>query len=481
MQAEQDIEVINPRTGKVDLHIRPASRQQIDRICENLRTAQSGWAGRDLAGRITALNRFLDNLKAVRPDLIAALSQDTGRYGLSVMEVDGVAASIRRWKSIAQAYAHLVHGRSQALPFIQYQIEARPLPLVGVISPWNFPLTLALIDAIPALLAGCAVLIKPSEITPRFAAPLRKAIAATDGLSEVLAVIDGDGASGAALIDMVDAVCFTGSVATGRKVGEQAARNFIPSFLELGGKDPAIVLKGADIDRAVSAILRGSIINSGQGCQSIERIYVHHGHYDEFLDKLSRRAAQITLNTDDIHKGHLGPMIDRRQAHIIQAQIDAARKRGAVVHTGGEIVEKGGLWYPATVLSNVTHDMKLMREETFGPVMPVMAFDTEEEAIGLANDSDYGLSAAVFGPDPETAKAVGRRIEAGAISINDAALTALMYEAEKNSFKLSGLGASRMGPAGYERFFRKQSLMTNTANVFDIDQFKEENSLREES
>ena len=264
-------------------------------------------------------------------------------------------------------------------------------------------------------------------------------------------------------------------------MGEQAARNFIPSFLELGGKDPAIVLEGADIDRAVSAILRGSIINSGQGCQSIERIYVHRRHYDEFLDNLSQRAAQITLNTDDIHKGHLGPMIDCRQAHIIQAQIDAARKMGAVVHTGGEIVEKGGLWYPATVLSNVTHDMKLMREETFGPVMPVMEFETVDEAVSLANDNDYGLSAAVFGPDPETAKTVGRRIEAGAISINDAALTALMYEAEKNSFKLSGLGASRMGPTGYERFFRKQSLMTNTANVFDIDQFKEENSLREES
>lgn len=476
MKNNGKISVANPRTGQVDFHITPASSDDVKAECQALRIHQAKWCQQTLAHRTEILLQFAAKIAEHRDAMIAALTEDTGRYGLSIMETDGVSASINRWIKTAEMLDVPSEGRSISLPFITYSVENRPLPLVGVISPWNFPLTLALIDAIPALLAGCAVIIKPSEVTPRFAQPLRKIISEIPKLEAVLSIVDGAGETGAALVDNVDAVCFTGSVATGRKVGEQAARNFIPAFLELGGKDPAIVLKSADVDRAATAILRGSIINTGQGCQSIERVYVHESLFDDFLKLLVAKAKAVALNTPDIHAGHMGPLIFARQAEIIQSQIDDAVAKGAVVHTGGKILNAGGLWCPPTVLSNVTHDMTVMTDETFGPVLPVMAFKDVDEAVALANDSVFGLSASVFSADTEDAVAVGRRIEAGGISINDAALTALMYEAEKNSFKLSGLGASRMGPTGLMRFFRKQSFMINTADVFTIGQFDEANS-----
>jgi len=476
MKNNDKIPVPNPRTGKVDFYILPTDAMDIKSACEALRDNQVNWCKKPLVLRSEILLKFASKITEHRDAMISALSEDTGRYGLSIMETDGVAVSINRWIKTAEMLNVLSEGRSTSLPFITYSIENRPFSLVGVISPWNFPLTLALIDAIPALLAGCAVIIKPSEVTPRFAEPLRQIISEVPELDAVLTIVDGAGETGSAIGDHVDAVCFTGSVATGRKVGEQAARNFIPAFLELGGKDPAIVLESADIDRATTAILRGSIINTGQGCQSIERIYVHESLFDRFLELLVQKAKAVTLNTPDMHDGHLGPLIFARQAEIIQSQINDAVAKGAVVHTGGKIQNNGGLWYPPTVLSNVTHDMVVMCEETFGPVLPVMSFSNVDEAVALTNDSVFGLSASVFSADTKEATAVGRRIEAGAISINDAALTSLMYEAEKNSFKLSGLGASRMGPTGLMRFFRKQSFMTNTADVFTIQQFDEANS-----
>ncbi|MCF6274340.1 MAG: aldehyde dehydrogenase family protein [Robiginitomaculum sp.] len=476
MKNEAKIPVANPRTGKVDFQITPASPDDVKNECRTLRAHQNEWSQQTSAHRADILLKFAATIAKRKDELIAALAADTGRYGLSIMETDGVAASIKRWVKTAEAVTVPHEGRSSSLPFITYAVENRPYPLVGVISPWNFPLTLALIDAVPALLAGCAVIIKPSEVTPRFAEPLRQIISEIPQLDAVLTVIDGAGETGAALVDNVDVVCFTGSVATGRKVGEQAARNFVPAFLELGGKDPAIVLESADIDRASTAILRGSIINTGQGCQSIERVYVHENRFEDFLKLLVAKARAVTLNTPDIHAGHLGPLIFARQAEIIQSQIDDAVAKGAVVHTGGKIVDAGGLWYPPTVLSNVSHNMTVMTEETFGPILPVIGFKNNDQAVALANDSVFGLSASVFAADADAAIAVGRRIEAGGISINDAALTALMYEAEKNSFKLSGLGASRMGAPGLTRFFRKQSFMTNTANVFTIQQFDETNS-----
>lgn len=470
------IQVRNPRTGQIDYQFTSTGREEIESTCQQLRKAQKNWSAAGLEKRIEILLSFAKALKENREEIIQALVEDTGRLGISVMEIDSIAPSINRWITIASDTREAEQGVSTALPFITYSIEKRPYSLIGIISPWNFPLILSLIDAIPALLAGAAVIIKPSEITPRFASPLRKIIASVPDLKSVLSIIDGDGQTGQAIVDQVDVICFTGSVATGRIVAEQAARNFSPAFLELGGKDPAIVLENADVERAATAILRASVINSGQGCQSIERIYVARKIYDEFVGKLVTKAKKVKLNTPNIHKGHLGPIIFEKQAHIIKGQIKDARNKGATIHSGGKIENHGGLWCAPTVITGITSDMLIMRQETFGPLLPVIAFEHNADAIRMANDSEFGLSASIFAATPEEAIKIGQHIEAGAISINDAALTSLMYEAEKNSFKLSGMGPSRMGPSGYLRFFRKQSFMTNRADVFTIDQFDEEKS-----
>ncbi|MEL7541219.1 MAG: aldehyde dehydrogenase family protein, partial [Pseudomonadota bacterium] len=268
---------------------------------------------------------------------------------------------------------------------------------------------------------------------------------------------------------------FTGSVATGRKVAAAAAGNMIPAFLELGGKDPLIVLESADLDKATDAALRGSVLSTGQACQSIERIYVAESIHDAFLEQLTAKAQTVELNWPDIGRGHLGPIIFDKQAATLQAHIDDAVAKGARVMSGGTVENHGGgKWLLPTILVGATHEMDVMRDETFGPLLPVMAFSTVEEAIALANDTEFGLSAAVFAGTLEEAEAVGRQIEAGGVSLNDAALTALFHEAEKHSFKLSGMGGSRMGPAGFQRFLRRKALIANTGTPAPIGAFAED-------
>ena len=343
-----------------------------------------------------------------------------------------------------------------------------PYPLVGVISPWNFPLLLSTIDTIPALLAGCAVVVKPSEIAPRFLEPLRQTIATVPSLQAVLSTIAGAGETGAALIEQVDLICFTGSVATGRTVATAAAQRFIPAFLELGGNDPAIVLESADLALATSAILWGSVVNTGQSCLSIERIYVADSIMEKFVDQLVTKANALQLAYPTVEDGQLGPIIAERQATIIADQLQDAIAKGAIVRCGGKIETlEGGLWCRPTVLTNVNHSMKVMMEETFAPIMPVMSFSSVDEAIALANDTFYGLSAAVFAGSETEAIAIANQINAGAISINDAALTAIMHEGEKNAFKWSGMGGSRMGAAALKRFMRKKALLIKTQAIVD--------------
>ena len=475
MNKNSSLHVRNPRTGQHDYSIHPATKKDVATACKELRAAQTAWEKSGLEARLTVLRAFASSVKRHRGEILSALTADTGRQYISAMEVDGIGSTVERWAKIAADHKP-EHGTSSALPFIKYTVGYKAYSLVGVISPWNFPLTLSLIDALPALVAGAAVIIKPSEVTPRFAEPLRKAIAEVPELAAVLKIVDGAGETGAALVDNVDTICFTGSVATGRKVGEQAAKNFIPSFLELGGKDPAIVLASADVERAATSLLRASILNTGHACQSIERIYVAKEIYEQFLTLICEKTKSVSINSDSIDRGMIGPIIFEKQATIIADQIADAKNKGAIVHTGGMIEDHGGLWCRPTVITELTDDMKIMTDETFGPLLPVIPFETAEQAIALANKSEYGLSAAVFAGTEEEAYAVASELEAGGISINDASLTGLMHEAEKNSFKLSGMGASRMGKSGYTRFFRKRSMMTNTADVFDISQFDESNT-----
>jgi succinate-semialdehyde dehydrogenase / glutarate-semialdehyde dehydrogenase len=460
------IEVRNPRTGKFDYVIIPPPPRLLAQQFNRARRAQTRWRQLGVEGRIAALQQWKQAILSRREQLTDALVNDTGRLSISVLEIDSFLNSIDRWCGLAPELLQ-DSAKNTSIPFIALQQTSVPYTLVGVISPWNFPLLLSMIDTIPALLAGCAVVVKPSEIAPRFVAPLLIALNEVPDLRDILLFVEGGGRTGASLIDYVDLVCFTGSVATGREVAEAAARRFIPAYLELGGKDPAIVLESANLELATSAILWGAVVNSGQSCLSIERIYVAESIFEDFYHKLVAKAHRLKLAHPSVESGEIGPIIAERQAGIINDHLLDAVEKGAVIHCGGKVEDLGGGWWcRPTVLTNVNHSMKVMTEETFGPIMPVMSFHSVEEAIHLANDSFYGLSGAVFAGSEAEALTVARQLNVGAISINDAALTAMMHEGEKNAFNFSGMGASRMGAAALKRFTRKQAFLikTNSSN-----------------
>jgi succinate-semialdehyde dehydrogenase/glutarate-semialdehyde dehydrogenase len=472
-EAARTLPVRNPRTGHSDYQIPAAGAAELKSLAARLRAAQPAWAAAGVAHRSAVLKAWSARLLGDSSALLQALATDTGRYRVASSEMNSLGGLVAGNVALAAHAMAAAPERPSVTPGIAVETQLVPYGLVGVISPWNFPLLLCMLDTIPALLAGCAVLVKPSEVTPRFVAPLMASLEDFPELAGVLAFVTGDGQTGAALVGHVDAVCFTGSVATGRKVAEACARCFIPAFLELGGKDPAIVLGSAEPDRAAAIVLRASVQATGQACQSLERVYVDRRLEAAFLERLVARAEAVTLNYPDVHRGQIGPLIFARQAEIIAAQLADAVSKGAKVLTGGRIEHHGGgAWLRPTVVTGVTHDMALMSEETFGPVMPVVAYDDIDEAVRLANDSVYGLSAAVLGNEAE-ALAVARRLNVGAVSINDGGLTTEVFDAEKNAFNLSGMGASRMGPSGLLRFLRKKALLIQRGTAKDMSSFDE--------
>ncbi len=455
--------VRNPRTGAIDLHITPASDAQIAASCERLRQAQGPWERAPIEHRIAVLKRWAERLRVHRAAVVEADSIDTGYGQISQVAPDMVIGTILRLAAQAPALLQQIKraGNSPRMPHIRFDTNLRPYPLLGVIGPWNAPLMLSTLHAIPALFAGCAVIVKPSEVAPRFVKPLMQTIAEVPELAQVLEFVVGDGETGQCIIEHVDIVNFTGSVPNGRKVAEACARRFIPAMLELGGKDPVVITQNADLERAATAVLRGAVTSTGQVCFSIERIYVHESVHERFVDLLVREAARVELNYPDPTRGQIGPFIAARQAEIVDEHIEDALAKGATLRTGGKSFSLGGgLYMRPTVLVDVTHDMKIMRDETFGPVMPVMRYRTESEAVELANDTYYGLSAAVIAGSEAEARRIADRIDAGVVSVQDTFLTFAGFGvAEWESFKFSGMGGRG---AGLGAFLRKQAVLVNT-------------------
>lgn len=454
------IEVRNPRSGKADYTLDIPSAADLATRCAALRAAQSQWLAIGLDGRIKAMLDLCAAVERHRDAILEALTQDTGRYEMSIAEIEGLKGITKMRCATAHAALLPASGQSNGDPSLRFDQQYVPHQLVGIISPWNYPLILAMIDAITALLAGCAVAIKPSEVTPRFIEPFRTAIAEVEYLRDILDVFPGDGEVGGQIIDLTDTVVFTGSVPTGRLVQQRAASQFKTAFLELGGNDAAVVLDSADADQAAEIIVRGSVENSGQLCCAIERVYTERGKFAELTDRITERVRALKLNDQDVRAGEIGPIIFKKQAAILQEQLDDAVRKGAKVIVGGHIVEKnGGLWCEPTVLTDVTHDMRIMREETFGPIIPIMAFDSEAEAVQLANDTDFGLSATVIGEEAAAIR-IGEQLNAGGVWINDFdTMGGVGDAAEKTAFGVSGLGGTRYGPGGFMRFMRKKALV----------------------
>ena len=458
------LQVKNPRTGKYDYTLPHITVKNIENTTKALKAEQPAWEALPIAARISAMQAWKQEVITHKQALIDALSHDTGRFWETVLEVDIVAQSIDRWCKIAAEFFTETPQKNTAIPFIKLQQQLKAFGLIGVISPWNFPLLLSLIDTIPALLAGCAVIVKPSEVTPRFIEVMQKTLTP---IKHVLQYVAGNGKVGEALVNNCDMICFTGSTATGRKVYNAASKNMIPVFLELGGKDAVIVTENANINQAASSILWGSTANAGQSCLSIERVYVHKNIYNQFVTNLVEKAKKITLNSEQINQGQIGPIIFHKQVAIINAHLKNALDNGATIAYGNAQCQQinGGYYCLPTIVTNVTSNMLLMTDETFGPIIPIIPFSTNAEAIALANSTIYGLSGAVFAATTAEAVTIANQMVCGAISINDCALTAIMHEGEKNSFKLSGIGGTRMGPNAIKRFMRQKVLIIKNNSV----------------
>jgi aldehyde dehydrogenase (NAD+) len=469
------IQVRNPRNGQHDYTFEPTTVDEVKAMAQAARRAQADWFGKGLEHRIRVLKAWADSLERHTPAIAAALTADTARTRISHEEIGAVVYFIHGFCEAAPEVLAQPFKKFKNNAEVVFKTTYIPYPVVGVISPWNFPMVLSFIDAIPALVAGATVLVKPSEVTPRFVDPLLASIAEVPELAGVVNIVRGGPEVGQAVIASSDAIVFTGSVPTGRKIALAAAQAFIPAFLELGGKDPAVVLAGSDLPRAATSILRSALYNTGQVCYAIERVYVDEKVHDEFVAELAKQAATLRRSLAEADGGHYGPFIFEKQGGIVAAQLADAVAKGASIVSGGRVeTVDGAVWLDPTIVTGVHHGMSVMTEETFGPVVPVMKFKTEDEAAALANDTIYGLSGAVFGPDTHTAGDFATRMFAGGVSINDTELQrGMQFDGEKTAFKMSGMGGSRYGATSMLRYVRKRALIANEGQVKPLSALEE--------
>ena len=459
--AADSIEVHNPATGELIKAIPVDSPEAVAATVARVRANQAEWEAMGIEGRYHWLGKLRDWLLDNEERVLDTMQAETGKVRADAGNEPGYLADLINFYATRAAGfigEESVRPHTPLLAAKKLRIQYRPHPVVGIISPWNFPLILSLGDSIPALQAGCAVVIKPSEFTPLGVAEVIEAWKHEIGGPDVFDCVQGIGETGGALVDAVDFVQFTGSDRTGRKVMARAAETLTPVSLELGGKDPMIVLADADLDRAANAAAWGGMMNSGQICMSVERIYVEEPAYDEFVNKLTAEVGRLRQGSDDAsNPKDVGAMTSPNQTAIVEDHVSDALASGARALTGGKRVEGPGDYFEPTVLVDVDHSMKVMRDETFGPVVGVMKVRDAEEALQLANDSRYGLSGSVFG-ERERAEQVARRVECGAINVNDVLVNYFAMDVPMGGWKQSGIG-TRHGEAGIKKYCRSESLV----------------------
>lgn len=437
----------SPVTGEPLREWDAATPDEVRAAVATARAAQAAWAATPLRDRVAVMDRALALLLDRQEAYIDRIVEETGRSRLEtvVMEIFPACDALNYW---SRAAPRLLRDRRVGLHLLRHKsarIHYRPMGVVGVITPWNGPFILSLNPTVQALLAGNAVVVKPSEVTP-WSAKLVEELLTDAGLPAGLCrVLPGDGATGAALCEAgVDKISFTGSVTTGRKVGEACGRNLVACTLELGGKDAMIVCADANLERAAGGALFGGLMNAGQFCSGTERVYVVASVADAFEAKVIEKARALTQAREGAFD--IGPFIFPKQRDIVEGQLADAVAQGATVAVGGGRNEAvGELYFQPTIVTGATHAMTLMTEETFGPVVPIVRVADEEEAIRMANDSRYGLGATVWTRDTTRGIAIAKRLNAGSVVVNDTAIT---YGALEVPF--GGVGESGVGSANGE-------------------------------
>src|ERR1700754_4518603 len=448
----------NPATGDVAGQVRWTDPADVPRIVAGLREAEQEWETGAAKGRAKVLARYAVWLGEHRDEIESLLIKETGKSAVDAAQEVPLLIMIASYYIKTMEKALAPESRPASLPFLaikKVEVHYRPRPVVGIIAPWNYPVANLLMDGIGALAAGCAVLLKPSERTPLTAELLLRGWL-DSGAPEVLALAQGAREVSEAVIDSSDFIQFTGSSATGAKVMERAARRLTPVSLELGGKDPMIVLEDADIDLAAHAAVWGAMFNAGQTCVSVERVYVLEPVYDQFVDAVVRDVEKLKMGAGEGYD--FGSMIDEDQVAVTERHVLEAVAAGARALTGGKRTSGEGSFYPPTVLVDVDHSMTCMTEETFGPTLPIMKVADADEAVRLAHDSEDGRAAPVWTKDAKRGEEIARRIEAGAVCVNDAQINYLALELPMGGWKASGLG-TRHGEEGIRKFCRQQSLL----------------------
>ena len=458
----ESFDVHRPTDGSTirSLPIDPPER--VTEVVARVRAAQAEWEAIGFASRARWLARLRDWILDHQDELDDRMQEESGKVRAdAALEAFYLLDAINFWCDRGPGFLadEMVTPHVPLLRHRRAKIVQRPFPVAGIISPWNFPLILTLGDGIPALVAGCALVIKPSEFTPLTLLELVRAWKEEIGAPDVFDVVTGMGETGGALVDACDFIQFTGSERTGKVVMKRAADTLTPVSLELGGKDPMIVTADADIDRAANAAAFGGLLNTGQICLSVERVYVEEPVYDEFVGKLQRNVESLRQGADGrSYSAEVGAMTSPNQTAIVADHVDDARERGARILTGGKRKEQPGDWYEPTLIADADHSMKVMREETFGPVIPVMKVRDTDEAVRMANDTTYGLGGTVFAGDAESGERIARRIEAGTVAVND--LFTSNYSVlglPMGGWKSSGIGY-RHGAIGIRKFCRSESI-----------------------
>ncbi len=436
-----------------------ASDADVREAVARARAAQPAWFDLGVHKRTTVLREFQFLLHQRKSEIATALTREAGKPYVEALttEVLVVLDSARFYIENAELLLRdetLTHG-NLAMKTKSGHIVREPYGVIGIISPWNYPLSTPATESLAALVAGNAVVLKPSEFTTLIALELASLLYSAGVPKDVFQVVVGDGSTGVALVDAdIDKLVFTGSVATGKRIAHAAGERLLPVVLELGGKDPMLVLEDADVDVASSGAVWGAFMNAGQTCLSVERCYVHEGIYEPFVDACVRKTKQLRVGNGMDPQTDMGPMIHERQLQLVEQQVDDAKAQGATVRTGGKrLPDIGPNFYAPTVMTEVSHGMRLMSEETFGPVLPIMSFKTDEQAVSLANDSDLGLAASVWTRDRRRGEALARRINAGTVQINDAVSCFGISEAPHGGVKASGIGRTH-GRFGLDEMVR---------------------------
>jgi acyl-CoA reductase-like NAD-dependent aldehyde dehydrogenase len=455
--------VENPATGQPVGEVPALGREETLDLVRRARAAQPAWEALGVGGRGDLLRDMRKWLVDNRSRVIQTLCDENGKtYEDAQLEVLYCADALGFWAKRAGKWLADEHERPHSPLLFGRKVINRYVPfgVVGVIGPWNYPLINNFGDAIPALMAGNTVVLKPASITPLSSVLMAEGMASVGVPEDVFLVATGSGGTvGGALVESVDMLHFTGSTEVGRRLAQEGAKRLLPITLELGGKDPMIVLRDANVERAANAAVWGALQNAGQTCISVERVYVESEVYEPFVAKVVEKVKRLRQGpAAGPGQVDVGALTSPEQVEIIQEHLRDAVEKGAKIETGGSLRPGAGRFFEPTVLTGVDHSMKIMREETFGPTLPIMRVQGEDEAIQLANDSTMGLDSSVFGGDTSHAEAVARRVQSGAVVVNDALTNYLAMEIPIGGMKESGVGA-RHGKVGIQKYCQRQNMV----------------------